>query len=115
LAEAQRNNRKVYDVLYQGGYTQFVTRAGWYHGAAPRRGRGAIAKLLADPGQGQAGLSQTRGRRRDHAAVLTEEVPDASLDELAHRDPAGLAERFQALVGRAANADAAPGLLLRHD
>lgn len=33
LAEAQRSNRKIYDVLYQGGYTQFVTRAGWYRDA----------------------------------------------------------------------------------
>lgn len=44
LAEAQRNNRKVYDVLYQGGYTQFVTHAGWYRDAVAE-----LAKLLADP------------------------------------------------------------------
>lgn len=44
LAEAQRKNRKVYDVLYQGGYTQFVTHAGWYRDAVKE-----LAALLADP------------------------------------------------------------------
>ncbi len=33
MVEANHGNAKIYDVLYQGGYTQFVTRAGWYRDA----------------------------------------------------------------------------------
>src|SRR5262249_9083522 len=55
------------------------------------------------------------GRREDGPLALPQEVPDASLDELAHRNVVGLAERLQPLVGGAAYTDAAPSLLLGHD
>jgi hypothetical protein len=44
LAEANRGKAKIYDVLYQGGYTQFVTRAGWFKDAVVELG-----KTIADP------------------------------------------------------------------
>lgn len=44
LAESNRGNAKVYDVLYQGGYTQFVTRAGWFKDAVTE-----LSKTIADP------------------------------------------------------------------
>ncbi len=44
LAEGQRGNRKVYEVLYQGGYTQFVTHAAWYRDAVK-----GLLEVLADP------------------------------------------------------------------
>ena len=44
LAEANRGKAKIYDVLYQGGYTQFVTRAGWFRDEVQQ-----LVKRLADP------------------------------------------------------------------
>ena len=44
MAEAQRDNSKIYNVLYQGGYTQFVTRAGWFRDEVQQ-----LVKRLADP------------------------------------------------------------------
>ncbi|MBK9036110.1 MAG: DUF3829 domain-containing protein [Myxococcales bacterium] len=44
LVEGNRTNRKIYDVLYQGGYTQFLTRAGWYRDAVQR-----LTAKIADP------------------------------------------------------------------
>lgn len=44
MAESHRGNAKIYDVLYQGGYTQFVTHAGWYRDAVKD-----LLTQLADP------------------------------------------------------------------
>ena len=58
LVVDNRNNRKIYDVLYQGGYTQYVTRAGWYRDAVNE-----LVKTLADPKAKPAELA------KDHDAA----------------------------------------------
>ncbi len=59
LAEANRGNAKIYDVLYQGGYTQFVTHAGWFKDAVVELG-----KTIADPKAKPAAIA------KDHDAAV---------------------------------------------
>lgn len=71
MAEAQRDNRKIYDVLYQGGYTQFVTRAGWFRDAVKQ-----LVDELADPKAKPADI----GKAHDEAIAAYNRFVDGAND-----------------------------------
>lgn len=65
LVEKERNNSKVYDVLYQGGYTQFVRFAGNF--------RDDVKRLVDEQAKPSKNAKQQASQlERDHKQIITD-------------------------------------------